>query len=38
MAYGKVIVWGGLPHDGYDDKWYGDVNILWTFWQSVEKE
>lgn len=24
---GKVIVWGGLSHDDYDDKWYGNVNI-----------
>lgn len=24
---GKVIVWGGLLHDDYDDKWSGDVNI-----------
>lgn len=24
---GKIIVWGGLSHDDYDDKWYGNVNI-----------
>lgn len=24
---GKIIVWGALSHDDYDDKWYGSVNI-----------
>jgi hypothetical protein len=24
---GKVIVWGTLSHDDYDDEWYGNVNI-----------
>lgn len=24
---GKVIIWGELSHDDYDDKWYGNVNI-----------
>ena len=24
---GKVVAWGGLSHDDYDDKWYGTVYI-----------
>lgn len=24
---GKIIVWGGLYEEGYNDKWYGNVNI-----------
>ena len=31
---GKVIVWGGLSHDDYDDKWYGNVYIPIGFTES----
>jgi hypothetical protein len=31
---GKIIVWGGLSHDDYDDKWYGNVNIPVGFSES----
>ena len=35
---GKILVWGGLSHDDYDDKWYGNVYIPAGFTESQLKK